>query len=46
MSIETAALEEFSQREYKHGFVTDIEADTIPSMNASFRPAVASPTSS
>jgi Fe-S cluster assembly protein SufB len=30
MSSETALLEEFSKREYKHGFVTDIEADSIP----------------
>ena len=34
MSNETAALEELSRREYKHGFVTDIEADTIsPGLN-------------
>ncbi|TWT51783.1 Fe-S cluster assembly protein SufB [Allorhodopirellula solitaria] len=30
MSTENAMLEEFSQREYEHGFVTDIEADSIP----------------
>src|SRR5690606_32139848 len=30
MSSETAMLEEYSKREYKHGFVTDIEADTLP----------------
>lgn len=30
MSSEIALLEEFSKREYKHGFVTDIEADSIP----------------
>lgn len=30
MSSETAMLEEYSKREYKHGFVTDIEADALP----------------
>ncbi len=30
MSSETALLEEYSKREYKHGFVTDIEADALP----------------
>ncbi len=30
MSSETAMLEAYSKREYKHGFVTDIDADTIP----------------
>lgn len=30
MSSETAMLEEYSKREYKHGFVTDIEADSLP----------------
>lgn len=29
MTSENAQLEEFALREYKHGFVTDIEADTI-----------------
>lgn len=29
MTSENALLEEFAQREYKHGFVTDIEADAI-----------------
>jgi len=34
MTSENALLEEYSQREYKHGFVTDIEADTIePGLN-------------
>ena len=27
---DTEVLEEFAQREYKHGFVTDIEADSAP----------------
>ncbi|MFC1526765.1 Fe-S cluster assembly protein SufB, partial [Candidatus Latescibacterota bacterium] len=27
---DTEVLEEFAQREYKHGFVTDIEADSTP----------------
>ncbi|MFG0253484.1 MAG: Fe-S cluster assembly protein SufB, partial [Rhodopirellula sp. JB053] len=30
MSSENALLEEYAQREYEHGFVTDIEADSIP----------------
>ncbi len=30
MTSENALLEEFAQREYEHGFVTDIEADAIP----------------
>lgn len=30
MSSETALLEEYSRRQYKHGFVTDIEADSLP----------------
>ncbi len=31
MSTDTdALLDEVAQREYKYGFVTDIEADTIP----------------
>jgi len=29
MTSETALLEEYSNREYQHGFVTDIEADSI-----------------
>ncbi len=29
MTSENAMLEEFAQREYQHGFVTDIEADAI-----------------
>ena len=29
MTFENALLEEFAQREYEHGFVTDIEADAI-----------------
>lgn len=29
MTSENALLEEFAQREYQHGFVTDIEADAI-----------------
>lgn len=29
MTSENALLEEFAQREYEHGFVTDIEADAI-----------------
>lgn len=29
MTSENAMLEEFTQREYEHGFVTDIEADAI-----------------
>ena len=29
MTSENAMLEEFAQREYEHGFVTDIEADAI-----------------
>jgi len=29
MTLENALLEEFTQREYQHGFVTDIEADAI-----------------
>lgn len=29
MTSETAMLEEFAEREYEHGFVTDIEADAI-----------------
>ena len=29
MSTENALFEELSQREYEHGFVTDIEADAI-----------------
>ena len=29
MTFENALLEEFTQSEYKHGFVTDIEADAI-----------------
>jgi Fe-S cluster assembly protein SufB len=34
MTSETAMLEEFAQREYEHGFVTDIEADAIaPGLN-------------
>jgi Fe-S cluster assembly protein SufB len=30
MSTENALLKEYSQREYQHGFVTEIEADAIP----------------
>jgi Fe-S cluster assembly protein SufB len=30
MSTENAMLEEYAQREYEHGFITDIEADAIP----------------
>lgn len=30
MTSENAMLEEFAQREYEHGFVTDIESDAIP----------------
>ncbi len=30
MTSENAQLKEFAQREYEHGFVTDIEADAIP----------------
>jgi len=30
MSSEAALLEDYSKREYKHGFVTDIEADSLP----------------
>ena len=30
MSDEKQMLEELSQREYKWGFVTDIESDTVP----------------
>jgi len=30
MSSENALLEEYAQREYEHGFVTDIESDSIP----------------
>ena len=31
MSTDTnAVLDEVAQRQYKYGFVTDIEADTIP----------------
>ena len=30
MSTETEALEEIANREYKHGFVTDIETDSAP----------------
>src|SRR6056297_967174 len=30
MTSENALLEEYAQREYEHGFVTDIEADAIP----------------
>ena len=30
MSSDSALLEEFSKREYKHGFVTDIESDSLP----------------
>lgn len=30
MSSENAMLEEFAQREYEHGFVTEIESDAIP----------------
>lgn len=34
MTSETALLEEYSNREYQHGFVTDIEADSIaPGLN-------------
>ncbi len=34
MSTDNALLEEYAQREYKHGFVTDIEADAIaPGLN-------------
>ncbi|MFT5301598.1 MAG: Fe-S cluster assembly protein SufB [Mariniblastus sp.] len=29
MTSETAMLEEFAEREYEHGFVTDIESDSI-----------------
>ncbi len=30
MSTETRAIEELTSRDYKYGFVTDIEADTVP----------------
>lgn len=30
MSSDSALVEEFSKREYKHGFVTDIESDSLP----------------
>ena len=30
MSTATQTIEELSNQEYKHGFVTDVEADTIP----------------
>ncbi|MBI2364232.1 MAG: Fe-S cluster assembly protein SufB, partial [Deltaproteobacteria bacterium] len=30
MKTETHAVEELTQGEYKYGFVTDIEADTVP----------------
>ena len=30
MSTDSALLDQYSQREYKHGFVTEIEADSIP----------------
>ena len=30
MSTETNTIEELANREYKYGFVTDIEADTVP----------------
>ena len=30
MTSSNALLEEYAQREYQHGFVTDIESDTIP----------------
>ncbi|HMF11432.1 MAG TPA: Fe-S cluster assembly protein SufB [Gemmataceae bacterium] len=30
MSTATSTIEELANREYKHGFVTDIEADTLP----------------
>ncbi len=30
MTTENALLKEYSEREYQHGFVTDIEADEIP----------------
>ena len=30
MSTSTDTIEELATREYKYGFVTDIEADTIP----------------
>ncbi len=30
MSTETNAIEEFAAQEYKYGFVTDIEADSVP----------------
>ena len=30
MSTETNSIEELANREYKYGFVTDIEAETAP----------------
>src|SRR6266851_2595469 len=30
MSTATSTIEELANREYKHGFITDIEADTLP----------------
>src|SRR6516162_3454144 len=30
MSTATSTIEELANREYKHGFVTDIEADALP----------------
>src|SRR6516162_4102467 len=30
MSTATSTIEELANREYKHGFVTEIEADTLP----------------
>lgn len=30
MSSATSTLEEFASREYQHGFVTDIDAETLP----------------
>jgi Fe-S cluster assembly protein SufB len=30
MSEQTKIIEDFANREYEHGFVTDVEADTFP----------------
>jgi len=41
MTDSTTLLEEFANREYEHGFVTDVEQDTFPS--GQFRPRKTNP---
>ena len=39
MSTATTEIQELANREYKYGFVTDIEADTVPpGLNEDDRP--------